>query len=76
MTEFVKGLESLINRDSQENASNTPDFILAQFLAACLQAWNTATQQREEWYGRGSMPVSQKVTVINYASRCIDAESE
>lgn len=47
---FIKDLEECINRHSQENISNTPDFILAAFLHKCLQAWNEAVQQREEWY--------------------------
>lgn len=56
MSDFTRELEHLINRESQENASNTPDFILAQYLAACLAAYNTATQQRETWYGRDPRP--------------------
>jgi len=55
---FASGLESLINRFSRENASNTPDFILAQYLLTCLAAWNTATQQRDTWYGRDARPCS------------------
>jgi len=54
--EFVDQLSDLLNRHSKENASNTPDFILAQYLVACLAAWNTATQQREIWYGHYSRP--------------------
>jgi hypothetical protein len=54
--EFVDQLSDLLNRHSKENASNTPDFILAQYLVACLEAWNTATQQRETWYGRDARP--------------------
>jgi len=49
---FTKELESLINRHSQENDSDTPDFILAGFLRDCLSAWNRATKERERWYGR------------------------
>ncbi len=56
---FEKDLESLINRYSQENASNTPDFIVAQYLLGCLATWNVAVQRREEWYGRGPVPVSE-----------------
>jgi hypothetical protein len=51
---FAKALEGLLNEHSQENASNTPDFILAEFLEACLAAWNRATLRREEWYGRNT----------------------
>ena len=49
---FEKRLEKLINQKCEENISNTPDFILAQYMKACLDAFNTATQQRETWYGR------------------------
>jgi hypothetical protein len=51
---FEKSLEHLLNRYSQENRSNTPDFILAQFLLGCLAAWNASVQRREQWYGRGA----------------------
>ena len=47
-----KELTQLLNRFSLENGSNTPDFILAQYLLACLDAWNIAVHQREVWYGR------------------------
>jgi hypothetical protein len=49
---FIKELETLINRHSQENGSNTPDFILAQYLNSCLQAFNASVTTREKWYGR------------------------
>ena len=53
---FEKELEQVINMHSEENASNTPDFILAQYLLACLAAWNTGVQQRENWYRRDPRP--------------------
>lgn len=56
MNTFEKDLESLINKYSQENASNTPDFILAQYLLGCLEVWNKGIQQRETWYGRDGRP--------------------
>ena len=49
---FQQDLEKLINYYSQENGSNTPDFILAKFLNDCLNAFNEAIPQREKWYGR------------------------
>lgn len=49
---FEKELESLLNRHSQENGSNTPDFILAKYLNDCLTVWNHAVSAREKWYGR------------------------
>lgn len=48
---FEKELEALINKHSMENASNTPDFILAQYLQRCLLAFNQAMQQRDGWHG-------------------------
>lgn len=51
-------IASALNRFSAENPSNTPDFILAQFLLGCLAAWNQAVQQRETWYGRDARPGS------------------
>jgi len=47
-----KAIERAINAVSAENASDTPDFILAEYLMACLAAFDTATNSREEWYGR------------------------
>ena len=44
-------IEAAINRCSAENGSNTPDFILANFLATCLEAFDAATVVRENWYG-------------------------
>jgi hypothetical protein len=58
MTEFEKNLARLINRHSVENGSNTPDYILAQYLVACLKAFEATTQQRETWYGRDGRPTS------------------
>ncbi len=49
---FEEELENLINRHSQENASNTPDYILASYLSNCLDAFNQATYKRELHYNR------------------------
>jgi hypothetical protein len=55
-SEFEESLREVINRYSKENASNTPDFILAQYLNSCLDAFNQTVQQRETWYGRDPRP--------------------
>lgn len=52
MDDFRKELETLINRHSLENGSNTPDFILANYLVACLKAFDATLVEREKWYGR------------------------
>jgi len=53
---FRKELEILINRHSIENESNTPDWILANYIRSCLESFNSAIQQREAWYGRDFRP--------------------
>ena len=47
---FKKELENLINKQSMENGSDTPDFILAEYLSECLKAFNKAVNTRDEWY--------------------------
>lgn len=47
-----KAIEAVINSASAENASDTPDFILAEYLIGCLDAFDQAVRQREKWYGR------------------------
>ncbi len=49
-------LTVLLNRHSAENSSNTPDFILAQFLRYCLAAFDGAVGQRDRWYGIAPRP--------------------
>lgn len=45
-------IRAAINRHSRESASNTPDFILAEYLLGCLAAFEQAVGARESWYGR------------------------
>lgn len=52
MTNFRRELETLIYRHSRENESDTPDFILAEYMMSCLQAFEAAVKNRESWYGR------------------------
>lgn len=49
---FRGEIEHLINRHSRENGSDTPDFILAEYLTDCLDAYDKALQRREAWYDR------------------------
>ena len=45
-TEFRRDLAAAINRASRENGSNTPDFILADYLAGCLEIFDRASRHR------------------------------
>lgn len=55
---FVDALSDVINRYSRENASNTPDFILGQYLMACLAAWDVGGGSSVR-HGIGEMHVPQ-----------------
>lgn len=55
--QFRKELETLINCHSRENGSDTPDFILADYLTDCLTAFDKAVTNRAYWYGHKTHPV-------------------
>lgn len=50
-TELEKKLRFIINAESRESDSNTPDFILAEFMMNCLDAFELTNNKREVWYG-------------------------
>ena len=50
-TELEKKLSGIINEESRENESNTPDWILAELMMNCLDAFELASNRREVWYG-------------------------
>ena len=49
---FLQELAQIINKYSRENISETPDFILAEYLSACLDAFDKAERQRQKWYSK------------------------
>jgi len=49
---FRKELKTLINRYSKENGSDTPDFMLADYLLCCLSVYDETVNRREGWFGR------------------------
>lgn len=52
MNNFQQELTQLINKYSKENESNTPDFILAEYLNNCLAVFNITSKARENFYGK------------------------
>ena len=44
-------IAAALNRCSAENGSDSPDYILADYLLGCLRAFDRATQQRDKWHG-------------------------
>lgn len=61
---FRLELEKLINRESMENGSDTPDFILANYLFDCLEAFDWAVKRRTTWYATGGPDTSYPVTHV------------
>ena len=51
--EFLRELTSLLNKYSAENSSNTPDFLLAEYMMMSLRGFDQFVERREDWYGRG-----------------------
>lgn len=54
---FRKELTKLINRECMENGSDTPDFLLAEYLTDCLAAFDRVVRARTKWYGGEPEPV-------------------
>lgn len=48
--EFRSELAALLNRHSSENGSDTPDFLLADFLCGCIIGWNASVRARDKWW--------------------------
>ena len=51
METFFYELKERLNLRSKENGSNTPDFILAEYLLHCLDIFDKMVQSRDAWYG-------------------------
>lgn len=66
---FEKELEGLINRHSMESGSNTPDYILVEFMKNSLENFHQATRLRDNWYGG-------KRSVINDQAEKWETESK
>lgn len=54
MTDFRKKIAEAINCHSKENGSDTPDFILARYLDACLEAFDEAARSRDKWNSKAT----------------------
>lgn len=53
MIEDIKReLAELINKYNLENESNTPDYIIAEYLYNCLENYNLITKLKDKWYGK------------------------
>ena len=50
-TTLVQDIAAAINKHSAENGSNTPDWILANYLGGCLEQFDSAVTARKKWWG-------------------------
>lgn len=48
--DFSEALRGVINRHSRERGSDTPDFLLADYLVSCLDAYGAAVKARDKWF--------------------------
>lgn len=47
---LTEKLAHLLNYHSMEQFSDTPDFILAEYMMDCFRAWNKGIEAREKWH--------------------------
>lgn len=57
-TKFRDELTILLNKNSKENGSNTPDFILAEYMINCLNNFDNTIIAREQFYGKTSASIT------------------
>lgn len=48
---ICKEFANIINKYSVENDSDTPDFILAEYLVQCLETFGDIQIKRSKWFG-------------------------
>lgn len=60
--DLLSDLTALLNLHCLEGESDSPDFILAEYLIDSLDAYNAAAKKREAWYGRKLSCVEPKTS--------------
>lgn len=62
---FAADLAQLINSNCLENEADVPDFILADYLIDCMDAFHSATRRRQEWFGHKAFSSNHYSDTIN-----------
>ena len=65
MTDFKKELCELLNKYSKENESDTPDFILAEYLIGSLKVFCESVNNRNTFYVRMEEPQPTDIEKAN-----------
>lgn len=55
-------IENAINNCCGENVSNTPDFLLAEYVMSCLDAFDVTVKKRDAWYSVHLEPCNSHFT--------------
>lgn len=50
MDDFMKELSVLLNRYGKDSDTNTPDYILAEYLENCIDSFERAIDLRDAWH--------------------------
>jgi len=50
--DLVANISTILNHASRETKSDTPDWILAEYMVKSLEEFEAGVVSREEWYGR------------------------
>lgn len=52
MDDFMKELSVLLNRYGKDSDTNTPDYILAEYLKSCIESFERAIDLRDAWHNK------------------------
>lgn len=69
LTEFTRELSGLLNRYSFDNEANTPDYILAEFMAGAMLNYCAAMSRTMEWHSWPSLSEKLGLTVLLSADK-------
>jgi hypothetical protein len=50
-----------------ENGSNTPDFVLAEFVLGCIATFDEAVKRRDHWYGEEREAAAAAVGTVHHS---------
>ena len=75
-SELEKELTALLNKCSAENDSDTPDFILAEYLMACLKAFEITVFKRDKWYGFKPWGGDGDSDAVKHCEKCGELQAD
>jgi len=69
---FREELTVLINKHNMENRSDTPDFILSEYVVGCLRIYDQTVRNRDKWYGQPADRIGGRAPLLDSAKE-VDA---